>query len=169
MGYIVISEKHQQPISASYGNMDVPTTMESPNWSSTASNDTLITDDIASVETLFKHFAHLLWIDYLGFALQFCFTCFGSFINGLLIWVLSSCPGRPSLVDLVQMHMAAADIMGAVVTSILLCISRVVLMHDVVEGFRFYAFFCISHSFTMNFEDICTMLISFFRFKQVKS
>ena len=143
--------------------MNVPTVEVPTPIPSNASS----TDDEAILEKLIQLFAHLLWYDYLGFALQFCFTFFGSFINGLLLWVLSSCPGKSNLVDLVQMHMAACDIFGCIVTSILLCVSRVILMHDVVEGFRIFAFFVLSHVHTMSFEDISTILISAIRFKQV--
>ena len=120
------------------------------------------------VEILLQRFAHLLWFDYLGYALQLCFTFFGSFINGLLLWVLSSCPEKTNLVDLVQMHMAACDIFGAIVTSVLHCVTRVVLMQGSVEGFRLFALFGLSHCFTMSFEDVSTSVISILRLKQVK-
>ena len=74
---------------------------------------------------------------------------------------------QPSLVDLVQMHMAAGDIFGAVVTSLLQYVTRVVLMYDGVEGVRLFSIFCLLHIFTMSFEDISTILISAIRFKQV--
>ena len=148
--------------------MDVATS-ESANWSSTLANESSITDEDTMEERLLQLFAHLLWIDYLGYALLLCLTGFGSFINGILLWVLSSSPGPSSLVDLVQMHMAACDIIGAVVTTVLQCVTRVVLMYDVTEGLRLFRFFALFHCMTMSFEDISTILISIIRFKQVRN
>ena len=149
--------------------MDFPS-LESVNLSSTFSNESSNVDDDDDdlMERLAPNFSHLLWPDYLGFALQLCLTGFGSFINGLLLWVLSNCPGRSSMVDLVQMHMAACDILGAIVTSVWQCVTRVVLMYDAVEGFRLFCIFILLHYVTMNFEDISTILISTIRFKQVR-
>ena len=77
--------------------MSTMTTMSTPSWSSTSSTDepsTTLDSDEAILESLVENFSHLLWIDYLGFALHFCFTLFGAFINGLLLWVFNGHTAR---------------------------------------------------------------------------
>ena len=72
-------------------DMTTMTTMVTPSWSSTSSvmeSSTLGADEVI-LESLVQHLSQLLWIDYLGFALQFCFIFLGVFINGLLLWVLN--------------------------------------------------------------------------------
>ena len=74
-----------------------------------------------------------------------------------------------SLVDLIQSHMAASDLLSAILTSLLLAASRITFLYDVVEGCRLYGFFLLANGFTMIFEDIATILISIIRCKQVRS
>ena len=118
------------------------------------------------LDSLIKNFEQLVWFDFVGLAYQFCLVVFGTFLNGILLWVLCHA-GPPTLADLAQIHMAAFDLLSAVVNSLLLLVARGVIMRNVVEGIRVYAYHILVHATTICFEDIATIIISGIRFKQV--